>query len=370
MKLNISCCVNNITGYGHHGRHTLMHLNAKGVDFTLFPIGRHSSESEEETKMLNNAINRQATFDPYATSLRISQPFDLAHHVSKGNAKRVGFTVFELDNFNEREIHHICSNDSIITCSEWGKKVILEKTALLPSEVSVVSLGVETSIFNPHKPNPLNLIDDYNSNKFIVLNVGKSEKRKGHDLIGQIFAKAFTPADNVELWMANHNVFLNAYEVTQWDKTIKDNRMYRKIRILERVRTQQDLSDIMNQASCGFFPARAEGWNLELLEMMACGKPVVCLDYSGQSEYITKDNAFSIEPKELELAEDGKWFFGSGRWAKIDEDIEEFFVESLRTLYKSHQSGIMVPQAALGLQTAQALTWENSVETLIKVLEQ
>ena len=51
-------------------------------------------------------------------------------------------------------------------------------------------------------------------------------------------------------------------------------------------------------ADCGLFPARAEGWNLELLEMMACGKQVIATNYSAHTEFCTKENSILIESDE------------------------------------------------------------------------
>ena len=67
------------------------------------------------------------------------------------------------------------------------------------------------------------------------------------------------------------------------------------------------------------FPSLAEGWNLEALEMMACGKQVIITDFSAHTEFCTKENADLVSISDTEPAFDGKWFFGQGNWAKIGE---------------------------------------------------
>jgi glycosyltransferase involved in cell wall biosynthesis len=367
MKINLTCPINISTGYGHHCRNTLIHLVQNGIDVTLFPIGRCSTENKIEDNIVSNAFHAQATFDSDAISLRIYQQFDLAHHV--GSGKRIGFTVFELDSFRQQEVRHLESNDHIITCSEWGKDVIFNKTSIPQERISVVPLGVDTTIFNPHIPPFSSLLRD-NKETFVILNCGKMEKRKGHDIISKIFSKAFNQSDNVELWIMGHNPFLRPDEEQKWHQDIFDCKLSRKVRLIPHVQSHIDVSHIMNQANCGFFPSRAEGWNLELLEMMACGKPCICLNYSGHSQYINSDNSLCIKPRSLEVANDGKWFLDTGSWASITPDVEDFFVEGLRSLYKSHKDGIIVPQAKSALETAQTYTWENSVKDLIKVLEE
>ena len=68
----------------------------------------------------------------------------------------------------------------------------------------------------------------------------------------------------------------------------------------------------MSQTDCGVFPARAEGWNLELLEMMSCGKNVIATNYSSHTEFCNSENCMLVETTELEDAHDGKWFRGQG----------------------------------------------------------
>ena len=64
----------------------------------------------------------------------------------------------------------------------------------------------------------------------------------------------------------------------------------------------------MAQTDCGIFPSRAEGWNLELLEMLACIKSVITTHYSAHTEFCDDVNSDLVEIKETELAYDGKWF--------------------------------------------------------------
>ena len=74
----------------------------------------------------------------------------------------------------------------------------------------------------------------------------------------------------------------------------------------------------------------AEGWNLELLEMLACGKQVITTNYSAHTEFCNKENAF-VDIEKNETAYDGKWFNGKvGEWACIDKNEKEQFIEHMR----------------------------------------
>ena len=90
----------------------------------------------------------------------------------------------------------------------------------------------------------------------------------------------------------------------------------------------------MKQTDCGVFPARAEGWNLELLEMMACGKHVITTNYSAHTEFCNKDNCFLVDINELETAHDGVFFSGEyGHWASFDNSAKDQLIEHMRMVH-------------------------------------
>ena len=83
----------------------------------------------------------------------------------------------------------------------------------------------------------------------------------------------------------------------------------------------------MRQVDVGVFPVRAEGWNLELLELLSCGKHVITTDYSGHTEFINNSNSRIIEIDKLETAQDGVWFHGTGEWAELGSRQKDQLIE-------------------------------------------
>ena len=135
-----------------------------------------------------------------------------------------------------------------------------------------------------------------------------------------------------------------------------------KITLLNEVPSHSDVANIINACNCGLFPTRAEGWNMEGLEALACGKSLITTNYSGHTEYCTKENAFLVEPDEIEKAYDSKWFFGQGSWMELEYDQEEAFIEHMRHCFKERPSNLTE-----GLATAKKFSWRNTVDTLLTV---
>ena len=160
-----------------------------------------------------------------------------------------------------------------------------------------------------------------------------------------------------------YNPFLKPEQVQKWIRKYKESPLGDKIFILDPVQTHQELADIMRQCDCGIFPSRGEGWNLELLEMMACGKPVITTNYSAHTEFCNEDNAFLTNIKTLETAHDGIWFHGQGEWAHTSSDNIDNMVEDMRQCYEEKRR---INPA--GLSTAKEFSWQNSAKKLLKII--
>ena len=242
-------------------------------------------------------------------------------------------------------------------CSQWAKEVVLNQTNFDDSNVCVVPLGVDENIFQPRQSKRPNTI---------FFNCGKWEKRKGHDILLECFNTAFSSSDDVELWMMCENPFIGEAN-QQWINLYKNSPLGDKIRIIPRQQTHKDVYSIMAQADCGVFPARAEGWNLELLEMMACGKAVITTNYSAHTEFCNEDNAFLIDIDSLETAKDGVFFSGSyGEWASILDPQKQQLTEHMKNFHTMKNSGWV--QNSAGIETGNKFTWNNSVEELLNGL--
>lgn len=346
-------------GYGIVGYNILKALVEDGNSVSYFPIGNPDWIGDSSfSEMIKNCTEASYFYNPNATSVRIWHQFELDMFPGKG--KRIGWPIFELNKFNAREMHQLKSVDELIVCSEWGKDVIRSNGIDVP--VHVVNLGVDEKIFfmdkNDRASRPV-----WTRDATVFINVGKWEKRKGHEELLEAFNLAFEDGDNVELWMLNENPFIGA-ENDVWRKKYVSSKMGRHCKFIPRLDQHGYLKIIFNHVDCGVFPSHAEGWNLEIPEMMACGAHIIATNYSGHAEFLTDENSFKLDITGVETAEDGKWFHGQGEWATFDT---EQLVEHMREVHRRKQSGELNINTA-GIETAKGLTWKNSVKKLVSIL--
>ena len=354
--MNIISPINQL-GYGITGLNIVKSLS-KLTDVSLWCIGNPQVTNQNDADIISKCLQNAVFFDVNSPCLRIWHQHDMSQFV--GKSKHIGFPIFELDEFNEREKHNLNSVDQLFVCSSWAKDVAIANLTLKEDQIIVVPLGVDLDIFN----NTTQLIN--NSEKTIFFNCGKWEIRKGHDVIPEIFSKAFTEDDNVELWMMNFNPFLKPEEVSAWKNLYIKSKLGSKIKFIDRVETHEEVYNIMSKTDCGIFPARAEGWNLELLEMLACGKHVITTNYSAHTEFCDKNNALLIDIDKKEMAYDGQWFHGKcGKWATIGANQIEQAIEHCRVIHKQKQNNLLTANRN-GINKARQFSWDNSAKVILK----
>lgn len=351
--LNLNAPINTLS-YGLTSFNILRELSKLNVNVDLWPIGKTEVDSQAYPggfQLVQNAANKARYFyNPNAACLRIFHQFSMAERIGKG--KSIGFPIFELDTFNEIEKRHLSSLDEIFVTCDWAKQVVENNGIDVPC--SVVSLGYDPDIFKPCENRVVR------QHSFTFGNVGKYEKRKGHDELVEIFNMAFEPSDDVLLLIACDNPFPNS-GVDEFKKRAKMTKMGEKIRFIPRLQSQLELADFYSICDCMVFPSRAEGWNLPLLECLAMDKACIATYYSAHTEFCVESECRLVKIDELETANDGIWFHGQGRWAKIGESQKDQFIEHMRTIYEDEWR-------PFNNINAKYFTWENTAKEIINVL--
>ena len=339
MKLNFTFGYNG-TSFGLHGSYTLKCLTEKGWDVRHIPIG--------QTRHEPNFPVPNTKFHHDAPSLRLWHPHDMAQFTG---SPKIAFTVFELEELSDTEVHNLSYPDKVLVPTQWAAD-ICDRHGI---KASVVPLGYDESIFLPTAPEP--------STHTIFGNFGKWEIRKGHDVLIKAFNAAFEKDDEVTLVMMPTNGFLNWEQTRAWERMYLESKLGDKIQIVPRVNTHHDVAKIMSQITCAVFPARAEGWNMEALEIMGCCKEIIITNCTGHTGFINESCRMVEMKEEFEPAYDGVFFNGTSRWRKFTQSSFEQLVEHMRTVHKN-RSSLRLNEAVVA--QASKFTWKEVTDVLEK----
>lgn len=352
--LNLSTPINELS-YGIVGKNILDSLLKNNVEVSLFNIGPISDyDKQKYEKILSKPVIEDAP------SLVIFHDHKLDYH-REGCGARIGFPIFELDNFSEQSKEQLSQQDLIIVCSGWAQSIINRHLPYL--NCKVVKLGVDTGVF--HYLPGVNKIDG----ECVFLNIGKYEVRKGHDILPQIFNTAFPNNEKVKLWMCCDNPFLTK-ENFQKIRRFYSQELGNRVILLESGLKSESLNYLMNRADCGVYPHRSEGWCLPISESLSAGQQIIATNYSGPTAYLTSQNSYLVSPgKEMVPAVDNVFFDGRvGCWPENNtpEYIQEF-AALMRRVYENKMENKKVVNNS-GIQTAKELSWDRTARGILEIV--
>ncbi len=342
MSIIIQCPVNSL-GYGRVG-YSISKALSTISEVTLHPIGNVEPALYKD---LGHLDWRNKVLDVSSPCIKIWHQNDLCSFV--GHGTKIGFPIFELDTFDQIEKKSLSHCDRLFVCSDWAKKVIEDNGLAITTEV--IPLGIDHEVFYQ------DMCERDESAPYKFFTCGKWEYRKGHDKLLEVFEKAFGPDDNVELNLMCHNPFPQV-DSRAWERYYMSSKLASKIKLLPRVETHREVADLMRSMDCGVYLSRAEGFNLELLESMACGLDIIYTNYSGHTEFAS---GRAISTSSREVAEDGVWFNGKGNWLKFDDNCMEQAVQHMRDAVKERRRNAFCGDAV-------TYTWENSAKKILTSL--
>lgn len=348
------------TGYGIASLNIIKALERK-IKVNLYPAVSESDLIKDPSYI--NCVKNKSFKNKENPCLLIFGQGELHRFV--GKKQHVGMCFFELDRFTEHEKDSLLHCDKILVASKWAKDIVIKELKPLKNNIEdivyVVPLGVDREVFHE------NVTENANRKTTVFYNCGKWERRKGHDFLKSCFEEAFTEDDDVELWMQCHNFFIGNDNNKTWENFYLNGKLGSKVKIISRIKNHADVGKIMNNIDCGVFPARAEGWNLELLEVLACGKHIITSNYSGHTEFCNNTNSLIFEINELEQAFDGLWNFGQGYWGRLGDKQKQQIIEHMRFIHNKKQNNTLT-QNTSGIQTSKEFSWDATADKIIQAI--
>jgi glycosyltransferase involved in cell wall biosynthesis len=278
----------------------------------------------------------------------------------------IGFPIFELDQFTSSEVRILQGLDHVLQASNWGKKTV-ENHGI--KNVHVVPGGYDPDVYQ----RPLTVeqkLKRIEMQGVTFVHIGKLETRKSSVEILAAFINA--TRDSVSQANLVFHVF-NPFDPTWYTKVeqiltqqgfLFDGRHFvrGKVKVLvPREPFQNEPAKLYQMADFGLWASKAEGWNLPLLECLACGVPCITTDNTAQGDFIRK----GIYPSELVLkSHQTEPNRVNGKWWLIDQDELK---AKIRNVISSPESYLKLGEMCY--QSVKDFTWENAARKLGQVMK-
>ena len=195
--------------------------------------------------------------------------------------------------------------NQIVTSTHWSRDRILE-WGYAPEKVHVVSCGVNSQTFCPmadadRQRTRANL--GFDSGHCVFLNLGAAMWNKGMDVLLLAFARLRQKHRHIRLVIKDQQSLYGIGmdkvlgPLRQSHPDLFTDETLASISAVTANLSQGQLRQLYAMADCYVSPYRAEGFNLPVLEAIACGTPVIVTDKGATDDFCSTAVALRIDSR-------------------------------------------------------------------------
>ena len=321
----------------------LLHLQTLSVsnkERKDFPIYNYESDFEPDVNIILNTVDHHYFYDSY-----------------KGY--KIAYNVWENSLYPDCFFEKLKEFDQVWVASKWQAEMLVEQ-GFFVEKIKVVPEAVNSEIYTPK-----NL--KYDDDKFRFIIFGAWCDRKSTKEIIQCFKEVFGNNKKVELILSVENQFNKDGCINTQERLKKYNLLADNIKVLN-FPSRNEYVEYLQKGHVFLSCARGEGWNIPLIEAMACGTPSIYSNYGGQLEF-AENRGIPIKIKNLVLAqnfEQNKNQNSPGYWCEPDfDDLKKQMLEVYNN-YSFYKNKALKESK----QIRQIYTWENAANIALTHLNE
>jgi glycosyltransferase involved in cell wall biosynthesis len=239
--------------------------------------------SADEERVLSALRAPEASFSPEATfTLRPERPDFSAPRAGRrfafGTAE---YRVLTEDNRGGLgSAAEVAAAVDVVTPSRWTA-LAFERFGFAPERIHVVPHGIDPLVLRPDEASRRKTREALGvRDAFVYESVGAMTWNKGPDILLAAFAHVVESEPHVRLLLKGTDALYSSRELVSevLGDLSADAREAVVARLIYEGRTfsAQGMASLLRAADCYVSPYRAEGFNMPVLEAMACGVPVLC----------------------------------------------------------------------------------------------
>jgi len=303
------------TGYAMSCREILRACDADGTrvsyEYVYGPGTPFGAREKEDARdyLLNTIARRRRFFRP-----RVSVVYAQGDVFRRNRGRRkVGYTMVEVDGFHRDWVVQGNAMDEVWVPSAFNRDAYVGSGLKTP--VEVMPLGVDVDHFHPLIHGVRNPAGD-----FVFLANFEWTERKRPDMILKVFNQTFRRTDPAVLVCKVINVNA-ATNVLAQIEALGLSRAGGRIAFLHNKEVPyHQLGALYRSADCYVSAGRGEGWDMPLMEAMACGLPSIATDWGAHAEFAHEGISYLLRVRGLVPADSRVPYYRGFRWADPDPD--------------------------------------------------
>ena len=293
------------TGYNQHTRDFFRELSKqlqlKVRNFTVGKTWEGYNETPHDKEPYINEVDKNILYeqilwnneggrDNHKIYSNLSKEFtpdlnivlcETDHHLFYDSYKgpKIAYNVWETTKQPENFFNKLKEFDELWVPSKWQRDVTIAQ-GYDPDKIKIVPEGVDINTFYP-KEETHELTSD---GRFKFFLAGRWDYRKSTKEIIETFLKTFNKYEPVDLIISIDNPFSGDNLETTENRLKHYGLEDERIKIVH-FPNREDYIKLLRSSNVFLSCARSEGWNLPLIEAMACGTPSIYSNCSGQLEF-------------------------------------------------------------------------------------
>lgn len=308
--------------------------------------------------------------EPVDASFHIASPVPLPRSPA---SRRVSFIVTEFgltaSSFQDRigrPEDYTRDQDQVLTPSRWSRDRLIDH-GFDPHRVHVVPHGVRSDIYRPMAADERQLRRaalGYDEDHVVFVNVGVATWNKGIDLLITAFAQLHQRHPQVRLILKDQqslygiSVQTILAQVASAHPGLIGESTLAAMRVVATNLQQGQLSSLYAVADAYVSPYRAEGFNLPVLEAMACGTPVIVTRGGATDDFAPEGLAQGVTAR---LHEGSDWpQLGHGMY--LEPELDALMEAMERQVLHRRR-----PEPILAIELAERWSWSRVAEDVLRV---
>lgn len=271
---------------------------------------------------------------------------------------RVGFTMLEVDGFPAEWVRQANRMDEVWVPSDFNRDGFLGSGLTRP--VHVVPLGVDPDYFHPdgaRYPNPFG--------ELVFLSSFEWGERKHPELLLRAFNDTFSVHEPARLVCKIMNVDPSVNLQREIGRLGLRDSGGRISYLVNLEFPHYQLPALYRSADCFVSAGRGEGWDMPLMEAMACGLPAIATDWGAHRMFVHEGIAYPLRVRGTVPAVAKCPYYRGFSWADPDGDHLRHL---LRHVYEHREEARQKGRAAAA-DMASRWTWRHAAGRIVARLQ-